>query len=229
MDLPVQFPDPNTADEDGLLAVGGELTPDFLISAYAQGVFPWFNEGDPYLWFSPDPRLVLFPEKFKVSKSLQQTIRSKKFEVKIDYDFKNVIYNCSSSPRTGQAGTWITSEMIEAYCEMHRLGLAHSFETYKNGELVGGLYGISLGKAFFGESMFYRATDASKVALFHLVQFCLNHEIRFIDAQQSTPHMKSLGAEEISRVEFLSLLNTALESPTMKGLWNNMTRLSTEN
>jgi leucyl/phenylalanyl-tRNA---protein transferase len=219
MDFPVQFPDPGTADENGVLAVGGELSPEFLISAYAQGVFPWFNEGEPYFWWCPDPRLVLFPQKFKVSKSLRQKIRSNQLEIRIDENFRSVIQNCSAIRRFGQSGTWITQEMIKAYCKMHKLGLAHSFETYKDGELVGGLYGVSLGRAFFGESMFYKVPDASKVALYYLVQFCIEHDFQFIDAQQSTPHMKRLGAEEISREEFLSILKTALESETMQGKW----------
>lgn len=219
MDFPIQFPDPNSADEDGLLAVGGELSPEFLLSAYSQGIFPWFNEGDPYLWFSPNPRLILFPDKFKISKSLHQTIRSNRFEIRIDENFENVMRNCSQAPRVGQFGTWITDEMIEAYCKLHQLGFAHSFETYKNGELAGGLYGLSLGKAFFGESMFHKETDASKMALFHLVTFCVKNEFHFIDAQQSTAHMKRMGAEDISRVEFLRILNIALESDTFQGKW----------
>jgi leucyl/phenylalanyl-tRNA--protein transferase len=219
MDTIIEFPDPRKADDDGLVAVGGELSTSYLIAAYAQGIFPWFNEKDPILWWSPNPRMVLIPEDFKLRKSLKQVINSKRFEVKIDKDFRGVIRNCRNVKRKEQEGTWITNEMLEAYIDLHDFGIAHSFETYQDGQLVGGLYGVSLGKAFFGESMFFNEPDASKVAFYHLVEWCKQHSFHFIDAQQSTSHLKSLGAKEISRNEFLNSLNEALKHPTKQGVW----------
>jgi len=219
MSLEVIFPDPNEAEDDGLVAIGGELTTDYLLAAYAQGVFPWFNKGEPILWWSPNPRMVLFPNEFKCSASLKQTIKSNKFEVKTDTSFKEVIENCAVVKRFGQKGTWITSNMRDAYIELHRIGFAHSFETYQNGKLVGGLYGVSLGKAFFGESMFYKVTDASKAAFYHLVQVMKHWNFDFIDAQQSTNHLKSLGAKEIERESFLKLVKETIQIPTKKGKW----------
>jgi leucyl/phenylalanyl-tRNA---protein transferase len=215
-----QFPDPRTADPDGLLAVGGDLSIESLVTAYSQGIFPWFDDHSPILWWSPDPRLVLFPPKFKISTSLRQRIRSNQYQVAIDHDFEAVIKKCSAIQRKGQNGTWITKEMTEAYILLHKAGLAHSFETYFKGNLVGGLYGVSLGKAFFGESMFYEMRDASKVALSCLVTWAIDHEFHFIDAQQSTSHLQSLGAEEIRREKFLWLLKKALESDSIQGNWS---------
>jgi leucyl/phenylalanyl-tRNA--protein transferase len=173
----------------------------------------------PILWWCPDPRLVLFPEKFKISKSLRHTIKQKKYIVKIDDNFEKVIENCALSKRKGQEGTWITDEMKEAFIQLFKEGYAHSFETYYNNELVGGLYGVSLGRTFFGESMFYKMTDASKVALYYLVERLKKWKFHFIDAQQSTQHMKMLGAEEISRDEFLRILKVSLKESTIKGKW----------
>jgi leucyl/phenylalanyl-tRNA--protein transferase len=220
MPFEYQFPDPRTADSDGLLAVGADLSVSSLVTAYSMGIFPWFNEGSPILWWSPDPRLVLFPERFKMAPSLRQRINSQKYTVTIDSDFISVITQCALVKRNGQAGTWITAEMKNAYLELHRQGLAHSFETWCDGILVGGLYGVSLGRAFFGESMFYTMPDASKVALHALVQFSLENDFHFIDAQQSTAHLKSLGAEEIERDIFLKLLKKALKFETVMGRWN---------
>ena len=219
MEFMVEFPDPGLADEDGLVAVGGELSAEYLISAYASGIFPWFGEGEPILWWSPNPRLVLYPAEFKVSKTLAKTIKSNRFEFRLDRNFKSVIQSCAKVSRPGQEGTWITNEMVEAYIKMHKSGLAHSFETYLNNELVGGLYGVSLGKAFFGESMFFKERDASKVALFHLVQWCKKNDFHFIDAQQPTEHLKSLGAQEIERNKFLQELDIALQLETIQGKW----------
>lgn len=220
MELSVQFPDPLQADDEGLVAVGGKLSPEYLVSAYAQGVFPWFNEGHPIMWWSPNPRLVLIPEEFKLRKSLRQVINAHRLTVKVDANFKAVIENCSKIPRPDQNGTWITRDMKSAYIKMHELGVAHSFETYnKSGKLVGGLYGISLGKAFFGESMFFTERDASKVALYYLVEFCKRNNFHFIDAQQSTSHMLSLGAKEIERKSFLVMLNKSLQFATIKSHW----------
>src|SRR5512133_1018213 len=168
-----QFPDPATAEHDGLLAVGGDLSIESLITAYSMGIFPWFNEESPILWWSPDPRMVLFPEKFIISDSLRQSLRNGRYTVKIDNDFNGVISHCASVKRKGQSGTWITDEMKQAYIMLHKAGYAHSFETWHDDELVGGLYGVSLGRAFFGESMFYSMRDASKIAFHMLVQWCI--------------------------------------------------------
>ena len=219
MSFEYQFPDPRTADSDGLLAAGGDLSKESLITAYSQGIFPWYDNTSPILWWSPDPRLVLFPSRFKVSDSLRQRLRSGKYEIKTDCNFEAVISHCAETRRKGQRGTWITEEMKDAYIALHGEGLAHSFETYYEGELAGGLYGVSLGRAFFGESMFHLKTDASKVALAGLVNWSLDHDFHFIDAQQSTSHLKSMGAEEIRRTAFLELLDAAIRFPTLKGRW----------
>jgi leucyl/phenylalanyl-tRNA--protein transferase len=219
MSFEYQFPDPRTADPDGLLAAGGDLSIESLVTAYSQGIFPWYDKHSPILWWSPDPRLVLFPSRFKISDSLKQRIRRGKYEVKTDCDFEAVIGHCAETRRKDQRGTWITDEMKKAYIDLHREGLAHSFETYYEGELAGGLYGVSLGRAFFGESMFHLKTDASKIALAALVRWSLDHDFHFIDSQQSTSHLKSLGAEEINRMKFLELLDEAIKFPTMKGKW----------
>lgn len=213
------FPEIGLAGEDGLLAAGGSLEVPVLLEAYSKGIFPWYSEGTPILWWSPDPRMVLFPDKFKVSKSLDQTIRTKNFEVSMDSCFPEVIRQCSKVDRPGQEGTWITADMIRAYIRLHEEGYAHSVEVFARGELVGGLYGVSLGGAFFGESMFHLQKDVSKVALYHLVDFALSNNFSLIDAQQSTPHMKSLGAEEIPRSRFLDLLQKALSENTLRGPW----------
>ena len=215
------FPDPERAEEGGLVAIGGDLTIDRLVNAYSAGIFPWYSEGQPILWFSPDPRMVLLPGKFKQSKSLERVINSKKFELRIDSRFSDVIKACSRVPRPGQEGTWITDDMIDAYIELHRLGVAHSFETYYQDELIGGLYGVSLGKAFFGESMYHLQRDASKVALSHLVDFCEQHGFHFIDAQVPTNHLASLGAEEMPRPEFLKRLAAAMEFDGIIDRWRH--------
>jgi leucyl/phenylalanyl-tRNA--protein transferase len=218
----IEFPDPKLADDEGLIAQGGKLTPEFLLSAYCQGIYPWFCEDEPILWWSPNPRMVLFPDKFKIRKSLRQVINRNTFELRIDTAFRDVITNCSHIPRPLQDETLITKDIIEAYVELHELGFAHSFESYFNGELVGGLYGISVGNCFFGESMFFTKTDASKVAFYHLVQFAIKNNFAFIDAQQSTEHLNSLGAELIPRTNFLELLQTSLQKETLQGKWTNL-------
>ncbi|HEX2395899.1 MAG TPA: leucyl/phenylalanyl-tRNA--protein transferase [Bacteroidales bacterium] len=222
MPFEYQFPDPRKADADGLLAVGGDLSTESLLTAYSRGIFPWYDEHSPILWWSPDPRLVLFPSKFKTSDSLNQRIRQSTYNVLIDNDFTGVIRQCSRVHRKGQKGTWLTPEMIEAYVRLYDEGFAHSFETWHQGKLVGGLYGVSLGKAFFGESMFHLMRDASKVALHALVKWTLKHEFHFIDAQQSTSHLISLGAEEVSRNSFLKMLDEALKFETIRGRWNSL-------
>jgi leucyl/phenylalanyl-tRNA--protein transferase len=218
----IEFPDPKLSDDEGLIAQGGELTPEYLLSAYCQGIYPWFCEDEPILWWSPNPRMVLLPEKFKLRKSLRQVINRSTYELKVDTAFREVITNCSRIPRPDQPETWITNEIIDAYVKLHQLGYAHSFESYLNGDLVGGLYGISVGNCFFGESMFFTKTDASKVAFYHLVQFATKNNFAFIDAQQPTEHLNSLGAQPIPRNNFLELLETALQKDTIQGKWTNL-------
>jgi len=210
------------ADDEGLIAFGGDLSPDFLLSAYRQGIFPWFSKDEPILWWSPNPRMVLLPENFKVRKSLQQVIKKGTFALKTDTAFREVISRCSRVPRPGQDETWITDDMIEGYVKLHELGYAHSFESYFEGELVGGLYGLSIGNCFFGESMFFTKTDASKVAFYHLVEFAKKHGFAFIDAQQPTEHLHSLGARPMDRKQFLEMLEKAIQNPTLQSKWTNM-------
>ena len=215
------FPNPEEAEPEGIIAIGGDLSPARLINAYCSGIFPWFNEDEPILWWSLNPRMVLFPDEFRYSKSLQRTVRSGKYEVRIDTSFEQVMRHCSNVDRSkqGQSGTWITEEMVEAYVRLHQLGLAHSFETYYQGEMVGGLYGVSLGPFFFGESMFHTMTDASKVAFVRLVQFAREHHFRLIDAQQESTHLASLGARPIPRSEYLTELNAIGDDNTILGNW----------
>ncbi|MCD4684033.1 MAG: leucyl/phenylalanyl-tRNA--protein transferase [Bacteroidales bacterium] len=213
------FPNPELANDIGLLAVGGDLSIKRLLLAYSHGIFPWYSKDDPIMWWSPDPRMVLFPEKLKISKSLRQTLKNKNYEVRFDSNFEEVIENCSKTMRKGQDGTWITEEMKNAYIQLHESGYAHSVETYINGKLAGGLYGISLGRAFFGESMFYKESGASKIAFCFLVERAKEWDFHFIDTQVETQHLKSLGAINISRKEFLPLLNKTLNYPTIKGKW----------
>jgi leucyl/phenylalanyl-tRNA--protein transferase len=215
----IQFPDPNLAEDDGLVAVGGELTIDYLLAAYSQGLFPWYNEGEPILWWSPNPRMVLYPNNFKISDSFKQTLRTTDYSIRIDTNFRQVIRNCSTKKRKGQSGTWITNDIINAYTSLHKKGFAHSVETYTGNRLVGGLYGVSLGKAFFGESMFYLERDASKFALYKLCEMLSRWDFHFIDVQQSTKHLRSLGAVDIDRTEFLIMLKKALKYPTREGKW----------
>lgn len=217
------FPPADRADEQGLLAIGGDLSPQRLIVAYANGIFPWFSEGEPLLWWSLDPRLVIRPGEMKVSKSLRHTLKSGKFETRIDTQFREVMLHCADTPRKDQDGTWILDDMVEAYCHLHKLGLAHSFETYHEGKLVGGLYGVSLGKAFFGESMFHIETDASKVAFYALHQFLQHHDFKLIDCQQETSHLMSLGAYAIPRDQFLDELKILTKEATLVGNWGTGT------
>jgi len=205
------FPPPALAEEDGLLAVGGDLSKDRILLAYSMGIFPWYSEGSPILWWSPDPRLVLIPEELKVSRSLGQVIKKEVFIVTMDTAFDRVIRSCAEINRKGQQGTWITEEMVGAYIALHCAGYAHSVESWQNGELVGGLYGIALGKAFFGESMFAIKSNASKVAFVTLVKYLKKLNVSFIDCQVTTEHLKSLGAKEVGRIEFLKMLKKALK------------------
>lgn len=213
------FPDPVHSEQDGLLAVGGDLSPERLLLAYRMGIFPWFSDESPILWWSPDPRMILIPKDFKRSKSLRQTIRNRNLEVRFDSDFNQVIQQCAATTRKHEDGTWIIPEMISAYGKLHELGFAHSVETYRDGTLVGGLYGISLGRAFFGESMFYAERDASKVALSALADRMIEWDFRFIDAQQNTDHLGRMGASPVPREHFLALLEEAMYYPTIQGKW----------
>ena len=205
------------SEAPGLVAAGGELGPERLAEAYAKGIFPWYSDGQPVLWWSPDPRMVLLPAEFKLARSLRKTIQrllaGAGCEVRIDSAFRRVIEACATAPREGQSGTWIVPEMIDAYAAWHDAGRVHSVETWIDGELAGGLYGVSLGRMFFGESMFARRTDASKIALAALVAFCRGRGIATIDCQQRTAHLASFGGRELPRTEFIQRLGTALAMP----------------
>lgn len=215
------FPPVHLADPSGLLAVGGELTPDFLIAAYQQGIFPWFNPGDPIMWWSPDPRMVLFPDELKVSKSMRNVLNQRGFRVEFDVYFEEVIAACSAVPREGQDGTWITAEMVMAYIELHHLGVAHCVAVFnRNKELVGGLYGVAIGRCFFGESMFAKESNASKVGFVALVQWLRDQKYQIIDCQMSTSHLASLGAREINRTEFIERINKATAEEVENTKWS---------
>jgi len=213
------FPDPIQAGEDGLLAYGGNLDPGTLLHAYSKGIFPWYDDSTPILWWSPDPRMVLYLDEFKISKSLKQTVQAGRYTCRTDTAFDAVIQQCARVKRKGQKGTWITPDMIEAFTTLHRLGFAHSIETYEEGTLAGGLYGVSLGGVFFGESMFFTRPDASKFALYHLVQQLKDWDFDLIDAQVPTDHLRSFGAKAIPRKKFLEHLHKSLQRPTRKGIW----------
>lgn len=200
--------------------MGGNLSPGMLLSAYSQGIFPWYAEDSPILWWSPEPRFVLFPEELHVPRSLERTLRKGIFTYTLDARFNDVITACSRTPRTNQDGTWITDEMIEAYTELHGLGYAHSLEVYQEGQLVGGLYGVSLGSAFFGESMFSWAPNASKAGLVVLVRFLKMKGFRLIDSQVYTNLLARFGARNIPRIQYLTILREALRDPTFRGPWN---------
>jgi leucyl/phenylalanyl-tRNA--protein transferase len=215
----VAFPDPELAEPDGLLAVGGDLSPERLLAAYAAGIFPWFSERSPILWWSPDPRLVLDAEWLHVPRSLARTIRRGAYRVTADLAFDRVIRRCAERDRPAQEGTWITPEMIDAYERLHALGLAHAFEAWEGDTLAGGLYGVSLGGAFFGESMFADRPDASKVAFVRSVEWLAARGVTLVDCQVHTEHLARFGAREIPRAEFLSRLAAALEAPTHRGRW----------
>jgi leucyl/phenylalanyl-tRNA--protein transferase len=219
--MPHIFPDPREASDEGLLAYGGDLNPNRILTAYRHGIFPWFNEGDPILWWSPNPRLLLYPSEFKTSKSLKRVIKNKGFEVKFDRDFESVIEYCSTVPREGQDGTWLTDEMKKAYIELFKMGFAHSVETYYEGRLVGGFYGIAMGKAFFGESMFSLMSNASKVALKRLCDILVQKNYYFIDCQVPTEHLMSLGAKLVDRDDFLDQLENALLEKSDLGSWKD--------
>lgn len=216
----VAFPPANLATEDGLLAVGGDLSVDRLLLAYREGIFPWPSDNTPLLWWSPDPRMVLFLDEFHCSKRLRRVINSGVFRVTADTAFDQVIRHCATVPREGQDGTWITDDMAAAYTAVHHAGYAHSIETWRGDTLVGGLYGISLGACFFGESMFALEADASKVAMARLVERLRMWNFGFIDCQVHTAHLARLGARNIPRGQFLRLLENGLETPTRVGPWS---------
>ena len=206
-------------EPNGLLCAGADLSPPRILDAYRSGIFPWFSPGEPILWWSPDPRMVLVPDEMRVSRSLRRRLQQGNFEVRLDCAFPSVIRACASTPRPGQSGTWITREMRHAYLALHELGYAHSVETWVNNELVGGLYGLAIGRMFYGESMFSLATDASKLALAHLTRFLAKQGFGLIDCQMNTPHLASLGAREIPRSEFITQLHALTVTPPLNGRW----------
>jgi leucyl/phenylalanyl-tRNA--protein transferase len=216
----VAFPDPRQAEPDGLLAVGGDLSPERLLAAYAAGIFPWYGPDSPILWWSPDPRLVLDPARLHVPRSLVRTRRKAPYRLTADAAFDRVIEGCAATGRPGQEGTWITPAMVLAYRQLHALGFAHSFEAWEGELLVGGLYGVSLGAAFFGESMFAVRPDASKLAFVESVEWLAARGVRLIDCQVRTEHLARFGAEAWSRDRFLVALAEAIGSPTQRGRWS---------
>ena len=217
------FPHPSMANEDGILAVGGDLNPQRLLKAYQEGIFPWFNPGDPIIWWSPDPRFVLFPDELKVSKSMRPYFNQKKFRLTVDQNFVAVIRACQQQKRKGQiGGTWITEGMINGYTRLFELGYAHSVEVWKEEQLVGGLYGIALGKIFFGESMFSTESNASKFGFILLVKKLRELGFNLIDCQQKTKHLESLGGRSIPRTEFLQFLERNANEPNLLGSWSTI-------
>lgn len=213
------FPPAELAEKDGLLAVGGDLSPERVVLAYRQGIFPWYSPEDPILWWSPNPRLVLYPDRLHIASSMRQVINKGTFEVTFDRDFGEVMRQCGLIPRKEQDGTWITPEMLESYQCLHEKGIAHSVEVWKDEELVGGLYGLWIGRCFFGESMFSKASNASKTGFIHLVHWLRTQNCLLIDCQVSTSHLQSLGAEEISRMAFLEFLEQDRQTKTDLGPW----------
>ncbi len=215
----MDFPPPDLADENGVLAVGGDLRPERLLKAYAEGIFPWYSDGLPIIWHSPDPRTVLRPERLHVARSLKKQVARRPYRITFDEAFAEVIRGCARTPRNGENGTWITAEMIRAYCELHERGFAHSVEAWEGTEVVGGLYGVSLGAAFFGESMFALRPDASKIAFVTLVRHLVGWGFTLIDCQMETAHLQRFGSENWPRKLYLKELGKALEVPTRVGKW----------
>jgi leucyl/phenylalanyl-tRNA--protein transferase len=214
-----RFPTPDSGSPEGVVAMGGNLSPGMLLSAYRQGIFPWFDQGDPILWWSPDPRFVLELDRLHVSRSMRRVLRTRGFTFTFDRAFVQVVRRCAASYRARQRGTWITTEMIDGYVRLHHLGYAHSCETWDGDRLVGGLYGVSLGRAFFGESMFTLESNASKAALVVLVQSLKRLDFRLLDSQVHTTHIESMGGHEIPRSEYLRRLDEALAEETIRGSW----------
>lgn len=207
------FPNVYDADADGLIAVGGDLSAERLLLAYSEGIFPWFSKGEPILWWSPDPRMVLYPQDLKVSSSMKQLLASGPFSFSMDSAFREVMENCSAVPRKDQDGTWITDDMIDAYVRLYEEGIAHSVEVWNNNELIGGLYGVAMGKAFFGESMFHKETNASKAGFIKFVTWGMENGIELIDCQVPTEHLRSLGAREIERSDFIQKMKKLVSEP----------------
>ena len=214
-----RFPDPSLAEPSGVLGVGGDLSVERLLAAYMQGIFPWYEEGQPILWWSPDPRTILSSHRLHVPRSLEKTLRADRYQIRFDTAFSQVMRACAETPRPGQNGTWITDDMIAAYERLHERGLAHSAEAWRGDVLLGGLYGVSLGGAFFGESMFAREPDASKAAFVLLVRKMAAWGIDLVDCQVKTAHLSRFGAYEVPRAEYLRQLSKALDHPTRKGSW----------
>lgn len=217
----LNFP-PVEGAEDGIVAIGGDLSPERLLLAYQKGIFPWYSDDEPIIWHSPEDRFVLLPDELHISKSMQRVLNSDRFKVTFDMDFPFVIQQCANIDRKEQDGTWITEEMIKAYTELYYLGFAHSVEVWLDDKIVGGVYGVSLGKCFFAESMFHTVSNASKFALIKLVEFLKKHDFLFIDAQVFTEHVATLGAKEIPRNEFIRLLNEGLKHDSLTGKWTNL-------
>ncbi|OGQ93567.1 MAG: leucyl/phenylalanyl-tRNA--protein transferase [Desulfobacula sp. RIFOXYA12_FULL_46_16] len=216
----LDFPPAWLARSDGLLCIGGDLSAQRILLAYEKGIFPWFSENEPILWWSPDPRLVLFPENIKVSRSLKKSIKKNTFHLTMDHSFEETILSCAKPRRKEYAGTWLVEEMIEAYIQLHKLGYAHSIETWKDDRLVGGLYGICLGGIFFGESMFSFEDDASKTALTALARHLEQHRFDLIDCQVTTNHLLSMGATEISRNTYLDIIQRSIKRTDLRNVWS---------
>lgn len=217
----ITFPHPKYASPEGLLAIGGDLSPQRILFAYEHGIFPWYNDGEPILWWTPDPRFVLLPSEIKISKSMRQVLKKGTFRLTFDHAFEEVIHQCSIIPRAGQQGTWLTQEMKGAYHLLHEMGFAHSIETWYQDELVGGLYGLSLGKCFYGESMFAKKSNASKTALIHLAQKMDELGMNMIDCQAKTKHLKTMGAKFIAREKFMAYLEQNKQEKTFQGNWKH--------
>jgi leucyl/phenylalanyl-tRNA--protein transferase len=209
------------ADMGGLLAVGADLSVARLLDAYRQGIFPWGTVEQQPLWYSPDPRMVLFPDEFRITASLRKILRGRRYEIRFDHDFPAVIGACAEIPRPGQDGTWITPDMMDAYIRLHELGWAHSVEVYAEGDLTGGLYGIAIGRMFYGESMFSRRSNASKIAFAHLIRYLLAHDFAMIDCQMRTEHLTSLGGREIPRSDFLARLQPLVGAKNLRERWSS--------
>lgn len=216
------FPDPARGMDEGLLAYGGDLHPDRVLKAYTLGIFPWFNEGDPLLWWSPNPRMLLFPQQMRISKSFRRVLRNKPYRVSFDTDFAKTIKACAEIERKDQQGSWIVDAMQRAYTTLHQRGFAHSIEVYEQDTLIGGLYGISYGAAFFGESMFSYTKEGSKIALFYLHALAVEKGFDYIDCQMPTPHLRRMGAKEVDRQTFLDLLQRSNRKNTLFGSWKDM-------
>lgn len=217
----LDFP-PVEGAEDGIVAIGGDLSPERLLLAYKKGIFPWYSEEEPIIWHSPENRFVLMPDELHISKSMRRVLNSDGFNVTFDMDFPFVINQCADIDRKEQDGTWITKEMIKAYTELYYLGYAHSVEVWQEDKIVGGVYGVSIGKCFFAESMFHTASNASKLALIKLVEFLKKYNFLFLDAQVFTEHVATLGAQEIPRNKFMRLLNEGLQQESLIGKWTNV-------